>query len=126
MKPEHLFVRTRDVIYGSIWQRFPVINVDKINDIPCDYPGPMGVPITYIDKYRPGQFEILGTRGHLKLNGGREPYQRIIIRNLKPRLPEVIDLIEWFDKMGVPIDVQMIKDAEKGDRIRPEYRAGNE
>lgn len=36
------------------------INVDKVVDIPCDYSGPMGVPITFLDKYNPDQFEILG------------------------------------------------------------------
>ena len=36
------------------------INVDKTSDIPCDYSGLMGVPITFMDKYSPDQFEILG------------------------------------------------------------------
>lgn len=36
------------------------INVDQINDIPCDYPGNMGVPITYLDIFNPDQFELLG------------------------------------------------------------------
>ena len=36
------------------------INVNKVTDIPCDYNGIMGVPITYLDKHNPEQFEILG------------------------------------------------------------------
>lgn len=36
------------------------INVDKVSDIPCDYYGAMGVPVTFLDKYNPEQFEILG------------------------------------------------------------------
>lgn len=36
------------------------INVNKVSDIPCDYGGIMGVPITYLDKHNPEQFEILG------------------------------------------------------------------
>ena len=36
------------------------INVNKVTDIPCDYAGIMGVPITYLDKHNPEQFEILG------------------------------------------------------------------
>ena len=36
------------------------INVDVTADIPCDYSGLMGVPITFMDKYSPDQFEILG------------------------------------------------------------------
>ena len=35
-------------------------DVDKIADIPCDYDGVMGVPITFLDKYSPEQFEIVG------------------------------------------------------------------
>lgn len=35
------------------------INVDKVADIPVDYDGVMGVPITFFDKYNPEQFEIL-------------------------------------------------------------------
>lgn len=36
------------------------INVDKTSDIPCDYYDLMGVPITFMDKYNPDQFEIVG------------------------------------------------------------------
>jgi len=40
---------------------FDAIEVSKTKDIPYDYDGPMGVPITFIDKYNPEQFEILGS-----------------------------------------------------------------
>lgn len=36
------------------------INVDKVVDIPMDYPGVMGVPVTFFEKYNPDQFEIIG------------------------------------------------------------------
>ncbi len=36
------------------------INIDKYTDIPADYNGIMGVPITFLDKYNPDQFDILG------------------------------------------------------------------
>jgi hypothetical protein len=36
------------------------INVDKTKDIPMDYEGLMGVPISFLDKYSPDQFEIVG------------------------------------------------------------------
>lgn len=39
---------------------FNAINIDKVNDIPYDYEGYMGVPITFLDKYNPEQFEIVG------------------------------------------------------------------
>ena len=34
--------------------------VDKASEIPCDYDGVMGVPITFMQKYNPDQFEIIG------------------------------------------------------------------
>ncbi|MEK7658970.1 MAG: adenine-specific methyltransferase EcoRI family protein [Patescibacteria group bacterium] len=42
------------------YDNYNVVNVDKIADIPMDYDGVMGVPITFVDKYNPEQFEILG------------------------------------------------------------------
>lgn len=39
---------------------FDAINIDKVNDIPYLYRGIMGVPITFIGKYNPEQFELLG------------------------------------------------------------------
>jgi len=36
------------------------INVDKTSEMPADYKGAMGVPITFLDKYNPEQFEIIG------------------------------------------------------------------
>jgi hypothetical protein len=42
------------------YHNYDAINVDKTNDIPCDYDGAMGVPITFLDRYNPDQFEILG------------------------------------------------------------------
>ena len=42
------------------YENFDAINVDVTKDIPVDYKGVIGVPITYIDKYNPDQFEIIG------------------------------------------------------------------
>ena len=42
------------------YDNYDAINVDKTKDIPMDYDGVMGVPITFLDKYNPDQFEILG------------------------------------------------------------------
>ena len=39
---------------------YEAINVDKTKDIPIDYDGVIGVPITFMDKYNPEQFEIIG------------------------------------------------------------------
>ena len=74
---------------------YDAINVDKVAEIPCDFEGVMGVPITFLDKYNPEQFEILGlVAGNIKgLSGipsnsskdgpyinGKLKYGRIFIR----------------------------------------------
>lgn len=44
------------------YENCEAINVNKTNDIPCDYDGDMGVPITFLDKYNPSQFDIIDCR----------------------------------------------------------------
>ena len=44
------------------YDNYEAINIDKTAEIPCDYNGVMGVPITFLDKYCPEQFEIVGFR----------------------------------------------------------------
>lgn len=66
------------------YDNYDAINVDKTSEIPCDYDGEVGVPITFLDKYNPGQFEIIKFRKgnddkDLCING-KCPYFRIIIR----------------------------------------------
>ena len=43
------------------YDNYDAINVDKTAEIPADYGGVMGVPLTFLDKHNPDQFEILGT-----------------------------------------------------------------
>ena len=58
------------------YENFDAINVDKTSEIPTDYQGVMGVPLTFMDKYNPEQFEIIGlgiaTSG---LECGVKPYK---------------------------------------------------
>lgn len=52
------------------YDNYDAININKIKDIPCDYSGAMGVPITFLDKYNPEQFDILGlTSGRNEIDG---------------------------------------------------------
>lgn len=44
------------------YDNYDAINVDKVQNIPIDYDGVMGVPITFLDKYNPEQFEIVAFR----------------------------------------------------------------
>lgn len=82
------------------YDNYDAINVDKVADIPCNYDGVMGVPITYLDKHNPDQFEILDANDFIirdqapkKPHGlikdkdgyvkGRIVYARILIRKRK-------------------------------------------
>ena len=51
------------------YDNYDAIEVSKTAEIPCDYDGVMGVPITFMDKYNPEQFDILG------INAGRDEFE---------------------------------------------------
>ncbi len=74
------------------YDNYDAINVKRVQDIPMDYAGVMGVPITIIDKYNSEQFEIVGEANHGSDNkydlfkptiGGKEIFKRILIKNKK-------------------------------------------
>jgi hypothetical protein len=71
------------------YENYDAIEVSKYLDIPCDYEGAMGVPISFLDKYNPEQFEILGIDRYIDGNktpnkrftlNGKELYARIVIK----------------------------------------------
>ena len=71
------------------------INVDKTKDIPLDYSGDIGVPITFLHKFNPEQFEIIKFRKgndnkDLSING-KCPFFRILIRNKRIQKNEKIN-----------------------------------
>lgn len=53
------------------YDNYDAINVDKVSNIPEDYDGVMGVPISFLDKYCPEQFEILGITDRQNTSGLR-------------------------------------------------------
>jgi hypothetical protein len=58
------------------YENFDAINVDKTKDIPLDYSGYMGVPLTFMDKYNPDQFDVIGLGiANLGLEIGVEKYK---------------------------------------------------
>lgn len=60
------------------------INIDKARDIPCDYYGVMGVPISFMDKYNPKQFKIVGkAKNPVPTINGKNKYVRLLIRRKK-------------------------------------------
>ena len=93
------------------YDNYEAINVGKVIDIPCDYEGIMGVPVTFMDKFNPDQFEIIGLlAGNIRgLAGipsstgkdgpyinGKLKFGRILVRNLhpEPRPYETVTLEE--------------------------------
>ena len=73
------------------YDNYNAIEVSKVSDIPINYDGIMGVPITFLGKYNPNQFEIIGHEHDLRGTGnseslsgfkinGTEVYKRILIR----------------------------------------------
>lgn len=86
------------------YDNYDAIEVSKTANIPCDYEGIMGVPITFLDKYNPDQFEIIGatesegkgfSNGIWKeeskvlqpMIGGQKKYKRIFISNKHSQKP---------------------------------------
>ena len=75
------------------YDNYEAINVNKTVEIPSDYDGVMGVPISFLDKYNPNQFEILGLddpnlvypnwRGKGPDLNGKTIYRRVMIRRKK-------------------------------------------
>ena len=67
------------------YDNYDGINVNKTQDIPLDYKGVMGVPITFLHKFNPDQFEIIkfrkGNDGKDLSINGKCPYFRILIKN---------------------------------------------
>jgi len=72
------------------YDNYNAINIDRLSDIPYDYDGVMGVPISFMEKYCPEQFEIIGLErytcpkevlvgGRLAI-GGVSKYARILIK----------------------------------------------
>lgn len=91
------FYRTYQPELYPKYDNYDAIEVSKVCDIPMDYKGVMGVPITFLDKYNPDQFQIVGASeseckgfsngiwnsnskiAHPLING-KKVYKRILIR----------------------------------------------
>lgn len=79
------------------YDNYDAIEVPRTDGIPSDYDGVMGVPISFLDKYCPEQFEILGIDRYIADNprqgkrfdlNGKEIYARILIRHNNPTKKE--------------------------------------
>jgi Adenine-specific methyltransferase EcoRI len=77
------------------YENYDAIEVPYTESIPSDYEGVMGVPISFLGKYNPDQFEIVDLNPHffslvsagqskpsqLKIKGQKDPYARVLIRH---------------------------------------------
>ena len=70
------------------YDNYDAINVNKVAEIPVDYDGVMGVPITFLDKYNPDEFNILGQMANTNITdtnfgypyvNGKKIYARILL-----------------------------------------------
>ena len=79
------------------YDNYDAINVDKTAEIPMDYEGVMGVPVSFLDKHNPDQFEILGSNrgvdqdperiyGRGSYLNGKETFKRLFVRNRNTKL----------------------------------------
>ena len=95
-------VLSRKYVEGEYkkFDNFDAINIDKTKDIPVDYTGLMGVPITFIDKWNPDQFELIGLfcdkrNGKYLINGD----SRYIDEGHKSYVGPVIDGKAFFSRI---------------------------
>jgi hypothetical protein len=70
------------------YDNYDAIEVSKVIEIPADWDGVMGVPVSFLDKYNPVQFEILGKTNCARwieyecytIINGKKLYNRVLIK----------------------------------------------
>lgn len=92
------------------FDNYDAINVSRVSDIPVDYPGIMGVPLTYLKYHNDEQFEIVGEANHGSDNEfdlfkpiikGKEIFKRILIRNKRCQMqPNEYRILDLFSGAG--------------------------
>ena len=96
----HCRIPLKEKYYGNEekypkYDNYDAIEVSKVVNIPCDYNGLMGVPVTFLNKYCPEQFELVGHDHDLTGDGGagisdgqficngKNVYKRVLIKLVK-------------------------------------------
>lgn len=91
---EYVFYKTYNENEYPQYDNYNAINIDKTTDIPYDYFGYMGVPITFLDKYNPDQFELLGIMNTGEQNIGirypNTPHGRPLVNGVEKYLRIII------------------------------------
>ena len=90
-EPMELWKEYKPEVYPK-YDNYDAINVDKTHMIPKDYDGVMGVPISFLDKYCPTQFRIIGIANNVRYMGdfpcktiinGKHVYNRLLIQPIR-------------------------------------------
>lgn len=92
------YSKHKEIKGKKAYDNYDAIEVPFTDSIPSDYDGVMGVPVSFLDKYNPEQFEIVGWSRHNDYNmdggywkggkndatiNGKDVYRRILIRHKK-------------------------------------------
>lgn len=121
---ELILTKTYDPVFYQHYDNYGAINISKVSEIPFDYYGVMGVPISFLEKYNPEQFEIIwqgsgntrkccpketldslsyrpmkDDRGGCPIINGKRTYSRIFIRRVVESKAEDLDkiaVIKWL------------------------------
>ena len=105
------------------YENYEAINVDKSTDIPMDYDGVIGVPITFLDKYSPDQFEIvgLGIVGSCEFTNERR--MEILDKNGVPTGKYTVNAKGTLDRKHLESDKKpaAFKDCETGELYQSIY-----
>lgn len=111
-----IMVTSDEIVNGGLWRLFPVIECNKTKDIPCDYPGAIGVPITALDKIgrNDGHSGFLIIDNAMPKINEKQCYRRLIIRNLEPKISCQVDILEMLEKCGVNVLVEFAVERKAG------------
>lgn len=91
------------------YDNYDAINVDRVADIPADYKGVMGVPITFMDKYNPEQFEIVELSRYLNHKGmSKEFVETYYKQGGKGQIKEGHPDLCYFDSEGTILNLTTI------------------
>lgn len=127
MKDNLKFSKHKEILENGYqkYENFDAIDVSFTDAIPSDYKGVMGVPITFLNKYNPDQFVILGFgAGELGVEAGVQPYDRKL-KKLSSALRDGIPFIYDKEKNSVKVPYARIfiqfKEENDGNNIENRF-----
>ena len=110
-----ILFKTYNPVEFPIYDSFDAIECCPTANIPFDYDGLMGVPITFLDKYNPDQFEIVGILNHgcdseydlaKPILNGKEKFSRILIRRRQVDSSRIVTYHQEESSLPIAADHQ--------------------